>query len=125
MRPLLPDIPRYDSASPPLCDYRSSREIHRGSSMSANFQIQGTLASSQSESGRTDPDRIRRLTFKQDLERIDKRTRDTILQCAKQDPAGIARRLAELDSEWPVERALMAGAGSFVWLGLGLGAMAN
>lgn len=74
---------------------------------------------------RTEPDRIRRLTFKQDLERIDKRTRDIVHEYARREKADISRRLLELDSEWPVERALMAGAGSFVWLGLALGAIVN
>jgi hypothetical protein len=72
-------------------------------------------------SPRLDVDRVRRLTFKRDLERIDADTRSSLRRHAGQDPAAIARRIAELDREWPVERALMAGAGFWVWLGLILG----
>jgi len=95
--------------------------------MEAHSLSQGTGSATLRENGSAqgESDRIRRLTFKQDLERIDQRTRDSVRKHATLDPAAIARRLAELDSEWPVERALMAGAGSFVWLGLGLGALAN
>jgi hypothetical protein len=55
------------------------------------------------------------------LERIDKGIRDSVRKYANADESAITRRLVELDSEWPVERALMAGAGGFVWLGLLLG----
>lgn len=85
----------------------------------------GPFPPSEEAPGQNEPDRIRRLTFKQDLERIDKQTRDSIRQYANLEPTAIARRLEELDAEWPVERALMAGAGSFVWLGLILGATVN
>jgi hypothetical protein len=73
-------------------------------------------------SPRLDEDRVRRFTFKQDLERIDTDTRSSIRRHAGQDPAAISRRIAELDREWPIDRALMAGAGFWVWLGLILGA---
>jgi len=84
-------------------------------------QNQGSFNRLEDESAQPDPDRIRRLTFKQDLERIDKGIRDSVRKYAKSGPSAITGRLTELDSEWPVERALMAGAGSFVWLGLLLG----
>jgi hypothetical protein len=71
--------------------------------------------------GQASSDRIRRLTFKSDLDRIDKGIRDSVRMHANQDRDAISRRLEELDREWPVERALMAGAGAFVWLGLILG----
>jgi len=90
--------------------------------MSSASQNQGSINPIVDASVQSDPDRIRRLTFKEDLERIDKGTRDSVRKYANTDASAIARRLAELDSEWPVERALMAGAGSFVWLGLLLGA---
>lgn len=77
------------------------------------------------EPSRPGSDRIRRLTFKDDLDRIDKGINDSIRKYANLDPSAITHRLDELDSEWPVERALMAGAGSFVWLGLTLGATVN
>jgi hypothetical protein len=70
---------------------------------------------------RLDEDRVRRFTFKQDRERIDADMRSSIRRYAGQDPAALARRIAELDREWPIERALMAGAGFWVWLGLILG----
>jgi hypothetical protein len=73
------------------------------------------------DSGRRDQDRVRRLTFNHDLERIDASTREAIRHYSNQGQAAITRRLAELDREWPVDRALMTGAGFFVWLGLLLG----
>jgi len=72
-------------------------------------------------SPRLDEDRVRRFTFKRDQERIDADTRASIRRYAGRDPAAISRRLAELDREWPIERALMAGAGFWVWVGLLLG----
>ncbi|MBW8888565.1 MAG: DUF2892 domain-containing protein [Fibrobacteres bacterium] len=84
-------------------------------------QNQGSFNRLEDASVEPEPDRIRRLTFKQDLERIDKGIRESVRKYAKSDPSAISRRLMELDSEWPVERALMAGAGSFVWVGLILG----
>jgi hypothetical protein len=87
-------------------------------------------SSTQDRASSTDPgnafsqahtDRIRRLTFKSDLDRIDQGIRDSVRRHANLDQAAISRRIEELDREWPVERALMAGAGTFVWLGLILG----
>jgi hypothetical protein len=66
-------------------------------------------------------DRVRNLTFKHDLERIDAKTREAIRRYSNQSAAAVTQRLAELDREWPVERALMTGVGFFVWLGLVLG----
>ena len=68
-------------------------------------------------------DRIRRFTFKRDLDRIDERTRDALRASFNRGQEGITRRLEELDGEWPVDRALMVGAGGFVWLGLLLGSL--
>ena len=78
-------------------------------------------AAPKAPSHRLDDDPVRRFTFKQDLERIDARTRDSIRSHGAQDPATLSRRIRELDREWPIERALMAGAGAWVWLGLILG----
>jgi hypothetical protein len=75
----------------------------------------------QNESDRLNRDRVRRMTFKRDLERIDEKTHDSIRYYSDLGPKAIARRLAELDKEWAVDRALMTGAGFFVWLGLILG----
>jgi hypothetical protein len=70
-------------------------------------------------------DRVRNLTFKHDLDRIDTRTRGAIDHYSGLGQEAITRRLAELDREWPVDRALMTGAGFFVWLGLILGTTVN
>lgn len=72
-----------------------------------------------------DPDRVRSLTFQQDLDRIDEKTRSTIRHHYNLGYESITRRLVELDREWPVDLALMTGAGFFVWLGLILGAKVN
>lgn len=68
-----------------------------------------------------DRDRVRRFTFKRDLDKIDDRTRLAVSHYSNQGEDAITQRLAELDREWPVDRALMTGAGCFVWLGLILG----
>lgn len=91
----------------------------------SNMQNPGSATLANGDPGQPETDRIRRLTFKQDLEKIDKGIRESIWKYANLDRAAITHRLEELDSEWPVERALMAGAGSFVWLGLVLGATVN
>lgn len=84
-------------------------------------QDRASTAEPGNASSQAHPDRIRRLTFKSDLDRIDKGIRDSVRMHANRDQSAISRRLEELDREWPVERALMAGAGTFVWLGLILG----
>lgn len=75
----------------------------------------------QNESDRLARDRVRRMTFKRDLERIDEKTHDSIRYHTDLGNEAISRRLSELDTEWAVDRALMIGAGFFVWLGLILG----
>lgn len=88
--------------------------------------IPGSNSQSNAESGREgsgnrEPDRVRRLTFKRDQDRIDERTLDALRVASNQGVMGLTRRLEELDREWSVDRALMIGAGSFVWLGLVMG----
>ncbi len=61
--------------------------------------------------GKTDEgDRVRRYTSRGQLERIDERTRQQIRWYANQPPAVIERRIAELRSEWSVERFLQLNA---------------
>ncbi|HKP98401.1 MAG TPA: DUF2892 domain-containing protein [Fibrobacteria bacterium] len=93
--------------------------------MSVNSSIEHSERTVHDPFRSLDRDRVRRLTFRRDLERIDSRTRDSIQRHADQGKDAITLRLAELDREWPVDRALMAGAGSFVWLGLILGTTAK
>jgi hypothetical protein len=87
----------------------------------SSTQDRASSTDSRTIFGQAYPDRIRRLTFKSDLDRIDKGIRESIRMHAGRDASAISRRLEQLDREWPVERALMAGAGTFVWLGLILG----
>lgn len=68
-----------------------------------------------------DNDRVRRFTFQRDLERIDGKTRDSVRHHSNLGNDAISARLEELNGEWPVDRALMTGAGTFIWLGLILG----
>jgi hypothetical protein len=75
----------------------------------------------QNESDRLTRDRVRRMTFKRDLERIDEKTHDSIRYYSDLGPKAISRRLTELDKEWAVDRALMTGAGFMVLMGLILG----
>jgi hypothetical protein len=55
-------------------------------------------------------------------ERIRRRTEDSIAAAARGGHAAIARRLAELDREWDIERCLETGAASLTLLGSALGA---
>jgi hypothetical protein len=52
-------------------------------------------------------DRVRQHTAPHVNERIDLLTRATIDACSQAGPDAIKRRLAELDHEWDVDRALM------------------
>lgn len=71
---------------------------------------------------RFERDRVRRLTFKLDLERIDAKTLEAIRHSSHQGRSAISQRLVEIDREWPVDRALMTGASFIVGLGVILGA---
>jgi hypothetical protein len=48
-----------------------------------------------------------------------------VTACATRGPAGIDRRLAELDAEWDIERTLEANAATAVLVGLTLGAVVD
>jgi hypothetical protein len=87
----------------------------------SNPNSQADAGSDRKASGTRDPDRVRRLTFKRDQDRIDERTLDALRVSSNQGVIGLTHRLEELDREWPVDRALMIGAGGAVWLGLILG----
>ena len=53
---------------------------------------------------------------------IRRQTEENIARTAAAGPEAISRRLAELDREWDIERALEANAASMALLGLGVGA---
>ncbi len=55
-------------------------------------------------------------------EAIQLRTEEKIAEAITAGPYGIENRLAELDREWDIERALEANAASIALLGLGLAA---
>ncbi|HVX11015.1 MAG TPA: hypothetical protein VHC22_07540 [Pirellulales bacterium] len=54
--------------------------------------------------------------------RIRQQTKERISRYSKDDPAAIRSRLAELDREWDIERALEANAATVSLVGLSLGA---
>ncbi|MDX5410561.1 MAG: DUF2892 domain-containing protein [Thauera sp.] len=57
--------------------------------------------------------------------RIHQRSREAVHAAALGGTSGIARRLAELDREWDIERVLEANAASLVVAGCVLGAVAH
>ena len=58
-------------------------------------------------------------------EEIGRRTEESVLQCATAVAGAIARRLAELDREWDIERVIEAHAAGISLAGLALGAAVN
>jgi hypothetical protein len=58
-------------------------------------------------------------------EAIRRQTEENIAHCANAGREAIARRLAVLDQEWDIERALEANASSLALIGLGLGAFVD
>lgn len=54
-------------------------------------------------------------------ERILRRTEESVARCAAKGPEAIARRLAELDREWDIERMLETNASLAMLVGLTLG----
>jgi hypothetical protein len=58
-------------------------------------------------------------------ESIRRRTEMSIAEALAEGPYGIERRLAELDHEWDIERALEANAASISLIGLGLGTLVS
>jgi len=69
--------------------------------------------------------RIRDHTADEVNERIRRQTEENISMFGNAGPEVLNRRLAELDSEWDIERSLEANAGSVILLGFFLGATAN
>lgn len=70
-------------------------------------------------------DRVRAQTPSEINRRIDRRLEQRLRFFAVQDKETITERLAELDREWDVERALEANAASIGLLGLVLGATSS
>ncbi len=68
--------------------------------------------------------RVSRHTPEHLNQRIRDETRRSLVRCASR-PQGIEGRLAELDREWDIERALEANASSLVVIGVLLGAFAS
>jgi hypothetical protein len=56
-------------------------------------------------------------------ERIRRETEERVGRLAREGPAAIDRRLAELAREWDIERTLMANAATVALIGLALGAL--
>lgn len=75
--------------------------------------------------GKRDGDRIRRNTATQVRQRIDAQLKADVRFYGRQGSEGISKRLAELDREWHVDRALMTAAGVNVLIGLLLGRLVN
>ncbi len=70
----------------------------------------------------TTVDRVPHQTSQAANERIRRDTEERILELKQAGPAAIARRLAELDAEWDIERTLEANAATVSIIGAGLGA---
>lgn len=66
-------------------------------------------------------DRVRRNTAACAQERIDARIRATLSSYASAPPEEIGKRIKRLDSEWPIDRALMTGVSANVLFGLIMG----
>jgi hypothetical protein len=66
-------------------------------------------------------DRVRRQTADSVNARIYREMRDRVAHVASQGSAAINRRLAELDREWDIERALEANAAGVTLAGVALG----
>ncbi|HVF10731.1 MAG TPA: hypothetical protein VNA16_08010, partial [Abditibacteriaceae bacterium] len=56
-------------------------------------------------------DRVAENTASEVNQRIEEQTKTNVLGYAAQGEAAISQRIAELDEEWDIERALMTGAG--------------
>ena len=69
--------------------------------------------------------RVRNHTAAEVNERIRRQTEENIAMFGNAGPEVLDRRLAELDSEWDIERILEANAGSVILLGFLLAATAN
>src|SRR3954464_15293298 len=70
----------------------------------------------------TTVDRVPNQTSASVNERIRRQTEQNIEQIKRAGPAAIARRLAELNAEWDIERTLEANAATVSLIGVTLGA---
>ncbi|MFP5406645.1 MAG: hypothetical protein ACLGHY_10025 [Gammaproteobacteria bacterium] len=66
-------------------------------------------------------DRVARNTPEEINQRIRNATEMNVVWAAQEGPAGIDRRLRELDQEWDIERCLETGAASLTVLGVAMG----
>jgi hypothetical protein len=69
--------------------------------------------------------RVARNTAEHINEQNRRQTEENVSRTAAAGPDAINRRLAELDREWDIERALEANAAGIALLGLGLGAFVD
>jgi hypothetical protein len=65
--------------------------------------------------------RVSRQTSSYVNEQIRRQTEENVARIAKHGPAAIERRLAELDEEWDIERAIEANSSSLILMGVMLG----
>lgn len=70
-------------------------------------------------------DRVPEHTCEQVNARIREATNQRVARLAARGPAAIRKRLAEIDYEWDIERALEANAASAVLAGVALGTFVN
>lgn len=70
-------------------------------------------------------DRVRRHTAEKVNEKIDRHTEENIRRYISGGDEAICKRLAELDNEWDIERALEVTSGLNVLTGLTLGLLVN
>ena len=70
-------------------------------------------------------DRVRRATSDETNARIDQETASNIAGHADDTKAGRQHRIAELDAEWDIERALEVNAASLMIVGLAAGAFVD
>lgn len=70
-------------------------------------------------------DRITENTAPQVNRRIEEAARIRVLGTAAEGEDALSRRIAALDEEWTIDRALMTGAGVNVLFGVLMGALVN
>src|SRR5690349_3540695 len=73
----------------------------------------------------SESDRVRRYTRPEALARIDSRIEENIRYYATQSSEVIARRIAELETEWSIERWIETNAASLALSGLFLSLIMN
>ncbi len=73
----------------------------------------------------TNSERVTQHTNEHDNDEIRRETKDNVVRVATRGRQAIDERLAELDREWDIERALQTNAASFVLVGSALGALVD